>query len=285
MALKEKIAEISKIPLEKIPSRYQIIGHVFLTKLFNLNKSEKKAFALAVKQILPYIETICEIKEISGKFRKPKIVKLLGKKTETIHKENDILYKLDVAKIMFSKGNALERKRLLDNIGKDEVIFDMFSGIGYFSLPIAKKCKKVYSIEKNKLAFKYLKENIKLNKLENIKPILGDSRKVRVKEKANRILMGYFVNQRFAKSKKASISKDFSGTEKFLPAAMKFLDKKGVIHYHNLYKRGDLTTPISDVEKASKKTDFKITSFKQRVVKSYNPLLDHIVLDVVLEKN
>ncbi|MBI4894969.1 MAG: class I SAM-dependent methyltransferase family protein [Candidatus Aenigmarchaeota archaeon] len=267
MTLKQKISTAAGIPVEKLPSRYQIIGNVLLAKLFYLDKNEKKKFALAVKQLLPYIETVCEIKEISGKLRKPKIVKIIGKKTETVHKENDILYKLDVSKIMFSKGNLLERKRLLENINSEEVIVDMFSGIGYFSLSISKKCKKVYSIEKNPLSFRYLKENIILNKIENIKPIIGDSRKLRIKEKATRVLMGYFP-----------------GTEKFLPAAMKFLDKKGIIHYHNLYKRGDLTTPISDIDKAAKKAGFKIISFKQRTVKSYNPTLDHIVLDVGLEK-
>lgn len=267
MTLKEKICALSGIPLEKLPSRCQIIGHVFLAKLFYLDKTEKKGFAKAVKQVLPYIETVCEILEIKGNLRKPKVVKLIGKKTETIHKENDILYKLDAAKIMFSKGNLSERKRLLENIHPQETIIDMFAGIGYFSIPIAKKCKSLYAIEKNPLSFRYLKENVKLNKLENIKPILGDSKKIRIKEKADRILMGYFPN-----------------TQKFLPAAMKLLGNKGVIHYHNLYKRNDMTTPISDVEKASKKTDFKIVSFKQRTVKSYNPILDHVVLDIELEK-
>ena len=267
MSLKEKLSEKSQISEELLPSRYQIIGDILLAKLFYLNKKEKKEFAKAAIKVLPYIKTVCEVKQIKGEYRKPKIVKLLGKSTETTHKENNVFFKLDVSKIMFSKGNLLERKRLLDNVQKNEVIIDMFAGIGYFSLPLSKKCKKIYAIEKNPISFKYLKQNIKLNKLDNIKPILADCRKLKIKEKADRIIMGYFPH-----------------TEKYLKSSMNFLKDKGIIHYHNLYNRNDLIKPLEDVEKAPKKANFKIISFKQRTVKSYNPKKDHVVLDIELEK-
>ena len=266
MSLKKKIAE--KTGMKNLPSHYQIIGHVFLAKLSRLDKMQKKVFAKAVMEILPYIKTVCEIKCIKGTFRKPKTSRILGGSMETVHKENGILYKLDVSKIMFSKGNMLERQRLVNQIRNGETIIDMFAGIGYFSLGIGKlsKAEKIYSIEKNPLSFKYLRENIKLNNIKNISPILGDCRKIK-KIKADRILMGYFP-----------------GTEKFLKTAFSFLNNKGIIHYHNIYARNDLMKPIEDVDKAAKKAGYIIKSFKQRTVKSYNAAKDHIVLDVEISK-
>src|SRR3989344_2273513 len=73
-------------------------------------------------------------------------------------------------KEMFPKGNLFERQRIAKQVKPNEIIIDMFAGIGYFSLGL-KKAKKVYAIEKNPLAYKYLKENILLNKAKNIVPI------------------------------------------------------------------------------------------------------------------
>ena len=65
---------------------------------------------------------------------------------------------------MFAKGNVSERKFLPTLVHKDEIIVDMFAGIGYFSLGIGKysKASKIYSIELNPESYKYLDINIKL---------------------------------------------------------------------------------------------------------------------------
>ena len=84
------------------------------------------------------------------------------------HKEHEVIYRFDITKIMFSKGNINERKYLATLVRENEIIVDMFAGIGYFSLPIAKNAKpaKIYSIELNPDSFYYLVENIKINHLE-----------------------------------------------------------------------------------------------------------------------
>ena len=163
---------------------------------------------------------------------------------------------------MFSKGNLYERKRLIDRIKPGETVIDMFAGIGYFSLGIAKfsEAKKIISIEKNPAAFSYLKENIALNKIKNIEPILGDCRTTISAEKADRVIMGYFP-----------------GTKKFLPFAVNMVKRNGIIHYHNIYKESELwKKPISEIRKYM--PDFTI--LEKRKVKSVAPRKWHVVLDV-----
>src|SRR3989344_4183378 len=192
MSFKKRLAEKTGLEERLLPSSYQIIGDVLLIKFMKIRSlGQKQKIASSIIELLPYVKTVCEIKKISSEFRTPKIKRLIGNGTITTHKEHSILYKLDVAKIMFSKGNLYERQRLISKIKKDEIIVDMFAGIGYFSLPLSKKCAKVYSIEKNPVAYKYLKKNIKLNKIKNIEPILGDCRKIKISVKADRIIMGY----------------------------------------------------------------------------------------------
>ena len=272
MGFKEKLSQEAKINLDKLPTGYQIVGNILLLKLPKIkSQKEKMIVAEKSKKILPYIKTVCEIKEVSGEFRKAKIKILFGKSTETIHKENGILYKLDVSKIMFSKGNLSERKRLIGKINPGEIVVDMFAGIGYFSLNLAKftKTKNIYSIEKNKTAFGYLKENIRLNKIKNIEPLYGDCRKVKIKEKADRIIMGYFP-----------------GTDKFLPSAFRLLKKKGIIHYHNIFSQEELWDKnIQILEKSAKENGFKLERvLEKKIVKDYAPNVYHVVVDAEFRK-
>ena len=272
MSFKEKLSELTKIDSNLLPSSYQIIGDIFFLKLPKIkNTKQKKQIIEAIQTMLPYVKTVCEIKQISGEFRKPKLKILYGKSTKTIHKENGIFYKLDVSDIMFSKGNLLERKRLLNKIKPGEIIVDMFAGIGYFSLNLAKytKAEKIYSIEKNKIAFEYLKKNIQLNKIKNIDPVYGDSKKVKIPQKADRVLMGYFP-----------------GTDKFLASAFGFLKDRGTIVYHNIFSKKELwNKPLEILEKAAKDNGFRLENvLEKKIVKDYAPNVYHVVVDAEFRK-
>ncbi len=253
---------------DKLPSSYQIIGDIILFKLPKLNTREKKQVAEATLNILPYVKTVCEIFGISGELRKPKVKKIVGGSTETIHKEHGIFYKLDVSKVMFSKGNLTERKRLVEQIKPSEVIIDMFAGIGYFSIPLAKKAKKIYAIEKNPISAKYLKENIELNRLNNVEVIGGDCSKTKIPERADRVIMGYFP-----------------GTEKFLSTAFGFIKSGGIIHYHDVLVKDELwNKPIEIIEKYAEKNGFKVEIIEKKRVKNFAPNIYHIVIDFKVNK-
>ena len=173
-------------------------------------------------------------------------------------------FKLDVAKIMWSKGNTTERQRIAKIVENDEIVVDMFAGIGYFSIPIAvhSKPKKIYAIEINPVSYDYLKENISLNKVENIiEPIQGDCRKAAPKEIADRVLMGYIGN-----------------THDFLNDAMQIIKPGGIIHYHESvpdilkFKR-----PPQRIIDAAKGREVEILN--KRIIKKYSPGVYHVVID------
>lgn len=272
MYFKQRISQITQIGPSILPSSYQIIGNVLLFKLPKIKSARQKVLmAKACLKLLPYVKTVCEIKGISGEYRKPRVKILAGKSTETLHKENNCVYKLDAAKIMFSKGNLSERKRLLPQIKKGEVIVDAFAGIGYFSIGLAKftGAKRIYSVEKNKVSFDYLRENARLNRLENIAPVFGDFRKIKIPEKADRILLGYLPK-----------------THRFLTGAFGMLKSKGIVHYHDVFSEKDLwEKPAALLEKYSKKNGFSLEKIKnKKIVKSYGPHLYHVVLDATFSK-
>ncbi len=220
MSFKQQLAKATGLRANIISSGYQILGDIMLLKLPNAKPSEKKKIAGGIIKLLPYIKSVCEIKEIKGELRQPNIKLIAGERTETIHTENGVKYHLDVSKIMFSKGNLSERQRLIKKVKQNETVVDMFAGIGYFSLPIAKhaKAKKIVAIEKNLDAFRFLKNNIQLNNVTNVQTIWGDCKDFArsVTNFADRVIMGYFP-----------------GTEEFLPSAIKIAKNNASVHFHN----------------------------------------------------
>ena len=120
----------------------------------------------------------------------------------------------------------------------------MFSGCGVYPLVIAKntEAKEIYGIEINPIAHKYALENLKLNKISNIKLFLGDAKKVlpKIREKFDRIIM--------------PLPK---GAENFLGLALNKIKKNGITHFYSFAEEnyyGNIKKIINDeCEKKKKK--------------------------------
>ena len=210
------------------------------------------------------VKTIMKIDHIQGTKREPVYNILYGNETETIHKENGCLFKLDLSKVMWSKGNNNERLRIAKLVEDNEVVLDMFAGIGYFSIPIGvhSNAKHIYSIEINPNSYFYLCENIKLNKLDNITPILGDCMVHAPKYKADRIVMGYVKT-----------------THHYLNVAINSLNEGGILHYHETVPEKLMNTrPLERI--ISQAGNREVELLKLNKIKKYAPGVEHVVLDV-----
>ncbi|RBQ22314.1 tRNA(Phe) (4-demethylwyosine(37)-C(7)) aminocarboxypropyltransferase [Candidatus Methanobinarius endosymbioticus] len=245
-------------------------------KILLIDKNLESTYAGRFNDLLleHKVDTIAKIKSIDGKMRQPSIEIIAGdNSTETVHKENGCLFKLDIAKVMWSKGNTTERLRIANLVENDEVVLDMFAGIGYFLLPIAihSDPQKIYSIEINPESYYYLNKNIDLNKINEksnkklgydlIEPILGDSKLIAPKFKADRILMGYVKT-----------------THNFLDSAIKSLNKEGIIHYHETVPEKLMNTrPVNRIKQSANDREVEILS--NRIIKKYSPGVVHTVVD------
>ncbi len=213
------------------------------------------------------VKTIMKIDHIQGTKREPVCEILWGSETETINKENGCLFKLDLAKVMWSKGNNNERLRIAKLVDDGETIIDMFAGIGYFSIPIGvhSKASNVYSIEINPNSYYYLCENVKLNKLNNITPILGDCKVVTPKYRADRIVMGYVKT-----------------THHYLKVAIDSLNKGGIIHYHETVpEKLMMDRPVERIKAQAGNRDVEILKINK--IKKYAPGVEHVVVDAIID--
>jgi tRNA wybutosine-synthesizing protein 2 len=271
--LKERLRDrISEDKLEFLPSGFQRIGNIIIVNLKPELKQFREDIGETVLDCFRDIKTVCNrFDKVRGQTRSPSIEVIAGEGTETVHTENGCFYKIDVAKLMFAKGNVRERGRLPLLVKPGETIVDMFCGLGYFTIPIAKfaKPKKIYAIDINPLAIDFLKENIKLNLVSCVETILGNCRTVSLPEKAGRIIMGYLPR-----------------TYEFLPAAVGFLKNNGVIHYHDTFRENELwEKPKKILEEQAQKAGYWLDKISYKtVVKQFAPRVYHVVLDCKFRK-
>jgi tRNA wybutosine-synthesizing protein 2 len=275
---REMISRSLGIPKNRarfLPGGFQRVGSIVILNLRPEVKDLGKGIGKVLLDKYKYVKTVAvQIEGVSGELREPSIHVVAGEdRTVTMHRENGCKFRVDLSKVMFSKGNLYERGRIPKLVKSGETVVDMFAGIGYFSVPIAKNAKpfKIFSIEKNPSSFGLLKENIKLNKLEKvITPVLGDCRNVKMGKIADRVLMGYLPK-----------------THKYLPYAFSSLKRSGgVVHYHDNYHKNELwEKPIDTLRNSAFKAGYELKRVSHKAkVKEYSPNVIHVVVDAEFVK-
>jgi len=264
--------------LALLPSGLQIVGDIAILSLRPELADYAGLVGDAVLEMLPYVRTVCrKLGPVVGPQKGPQVEVIAGEpRTETVHREGGCFFKLDVARIIFSKGNINERQRVAKVVGEGEVVFDMFAGIGYFAVHMAKTGRPhlIYAADINPVAIHYLAENIRLNKLKGlIVPVLADCRRLadEMPGFADRIVMGFIP-----------------GAAAFLTAAFKALKPEGgIIHYHDTYHERELWhKPLEVLRETGRAHGYRLTEvLYTAVVKSYGPRIYHVVVDAKFSSN
>lgn len=269
-SLKDRLMDIFSLDeLKHVPSGWQILGDIIIVSIPQEIDNKKNIIAKALLDMYPRCKSVIQDFGIEGQFRKPNRKTIIGDKTETIHKEHGCFFKMDVTKIMYSKGNLAERKRM-SKVGHGEVVVDMFSGIGYFSIPMSvhAKPKQIISIELNPVSFGYLCENIELNHVENIiKPINGDCAEVTPRGVADRVIMGYVgVTHHYLEQGIGAIK-----------------ESGGILHYHETTPESLLfDRPVSRIVNAAHAAGREVEIMDCRRIKKYSPGVWHVVVDAMI---
>lgn len=109
------------------------------------------------------------------------------------HVDNHVIYSFDVTKCMFSSGNITEKLRVARFKCADEVVVDMYAGIGYFTLPylVHARAKYMHACDWNPDAVEALKRNLVLNGVQDRCTVyFGDNAVVCPQNVADRVNLG-----------------------------------------------------------------------------------------------
>jgi tRNA (guanine37-N1)-methyltransferase len=196
--LKEKLSvDIPSEELKHIYNSFDIIGDIAILKVANNNFANAKAVAKQIMAIHRSVKTVLvQTSPVHGDFRIRELKLAAGEgKTITKYMESGCVFAVDVEKCYFSPRLSHERARIAGLVKSGETVVNMFAGVGCFSIIIAKTVPqiKVFSIDINSMAFHFMEDNVKINRVYGkVTPLLGDSKEVvkaQLQGKADRVLM------------------------------------------------------------------------------------------------
>lgn len=252
--------------LKLLKGSFDIIGNSAIIEIPEELAHKEKDIVDALIDLHPHVTTVFKKEgERDGVYRLRDLKLIHGDERETEHREHGYKIRLDVRKVYFSPREGTERQRITKQVKANETVMVMFAGAGPYAIAIAKhkpRVKKIYAIEINAEAYKYMVENIRINKLgHKIVPILGNVEEEAEKYygKCDRVLM--------------PLPK---GAYEYLRIAAKCLKKSGgIIHYYFWSSRDGIEEikemVQEDFETFKKKVKFqktqKVSEYKPKILK------------------
>ncbi len=263
--------KLSSKDFKKVKTSMDVIGNIAIIEIPDEINKKEKIIAQQVLNTNKIITTVLKKGKHKGTFRTQKLKFLAGKKTkEAIYKENNITLKLDVEKVYFSPRLSNERKRIYQQVKKQEEILVMFSGCAPYVCTIAKNtnAKHITGVEINPEGHNYAIQNLLLNKLNNISTFLGDVKNIvpKLNKKFDRIIM--------------PLPKT---AEEFLDVALKVSKKGTIIHLYNFKHEDNFQETTDSIKEACKKEKKKCRILRtvrcgQHAPRTYRICVDFKVL-------
>jgi len=263
--------------LASLPKSIDIIGQVAVIEIPLELHEHRARIGEAILEVNSKVHTVlAKASPISEKYRVREFEIIAGKgETLTTHREFGCMYRLDVRKVYFSPRLSFEHERMASQVKEGETVLDMFSGVGPFSILIAKRVGKVrvYAIDANPDAILFLNENIILNKVQGrVTPVLGDA--------------GTIIKEHFAGKADRVIMNLPEEALRFIDSAcMALKPTGGIVHYYSFAIEPDpLGRANEDLEQAVLKSGRKIeSSLNVRTVKSTAPHEWQVAIDAKVE--
>ena len=250
-----------------LPSSFDVVGDVAIMKVPEELRPYSEAMGTALLKATPNIRAVFHDGGVKGEFRIRELTRVAGTgDAEVIHRENGVRLKTDPSKVYFNPRLSAERARVAGQVKDGEVIIDMFAGVAPFGCVICRNAhpSMVYSIDLNPECQAFAEENVRLNKITNLKPMTGDATVV-VKSlpKADRVVMN--LPQM---------------ADQFLPDALGCVKPTGVIHMHRVLERDEVEQYSEELKArmASNGTPVRIITCIE--LKNYSPTKGVYVFDI-----
>jgi tRNA (guanine37-N1)-methyltransferase len=245
--------EFESMPERLVLPRHELVGGIAIMQDHDSEGAER------ILQSRPSLQTVlCATSEICGEYRTREFKVLAGNpttRTEVV--EYGHRFTVDLSKAYFSARLSSERQRILEQVTGNEIILDMFAGVGPFAITLAARATLVVASDINPQAIILMLENCARNRTENVLPVLADAHHLSasIPWRFDRIVMNL----------------PLSGTE-FLPEAFRLCKAGGTIHLYSL-----VSAEGEHLEYIHKLGGSVVA---ERIVRSYSPGQWHTVYDI-----
>jgi tRNA (guanine37-N1)-methyltransferase len=248
-----ELSDFELLPGRQVLARHELVGGIAIMQ------DRDPECAMKILGSRPSIHTVVYAAgEISGEFRTREYEILAGKpttRTEVI--EYGHRFTVDLSSAYFSARLSSERQRILERMGRNELVLDMFAGVGPFAISLAARAVLIVASDINPDAVRWMLANLAQNRIKNVLPVLADAHHLpaTIPWRFDRIIMNL----------------PLSGTA-FLSDAFYLCRPGGIIHFYTLVStEGEHNEVIAGM-------GGKVIA--ERVVRSYSPMQWHAVYDI-----
>ncbi|KAJ7293053.1 Met-10+ like-protein-domain-containing protein [Mycena rebaudengoi] len=181
---------------ERSPAGFAITGHIAHV---NLN-DEYLPYKHIIGQILldknkgSRIRTVVnKLGNIDTQFRFFKMELLAGDPDYVVtHYESDCRFTFDFTQVYWNSRLHTEHDRLVQLFNPEDVVADVFAGVGPFAVPAAKKGCAVLANDLNPQSAKYLSSNVEDNRVADVVRVTCEDGRLFIRQVANRLLADPF---------------------------------------------------------------------------------------------
>jgi tRNA (guanine37-N1)-methyltransferase len=259
--------------LHLVPSSFDIVGSrsgaVAIIEIPDELEPYKYEIAKAVKSLNKNVGAVIRRRGArTGAFRLYDYEVLVEGPTEVIHREHGYSIKVDPTKVYFSPRDQTDRAEIADMVAEGERILYLFAGAGPYGVAIAKRkrVRWIYAVELNPWGFKYMVDNIRLNKLSAMVPVRADVADfcAGFKGEADRAIMTLPL-----------------GAHQYLGGVVKCVADGGVIHF---YHTGPEEDPFKEAEEIATRACPGCRIISRRIVRDYAPHIYKIRIDLEVRR-
>jgi len=266
--------------LELLYSSYDIIGDIAIIKIPEVLLNYKHVIGMALLKNIKNLKTVLiQSDSVSGEYRLRGVDFIAGdERYLTIYKEFGCKFLVNVATSYFSPRLSTERLRLSNLVNANELVLNMFAGVGTFSVVMAKKTPlKVVNLDSNLDAHVLSIINSKINGVEQqITSLHGDARNIL----QSKNYLNNFDRILLPLPEKA---------HEFLDVALSCLKPSGgILHFFSHVKSDTKKNVVFESEKYIKKLfsyfpcDYQISH--TQIVRDVAPRIYQIVTDLVIDR-
>ncbi|XP_053980955.1 tRNA (guanine(37)-N1)-methyltransferase [Hylaeus volcanicus] len=150
-----------------VPASYSLVGHIVHLNLRDEHLPYKNVIGQVLLDTIPSARTVVnKVNTIDTTFRHFTMEILAGdKNTITVTKENGFTYELDFSQVYWNSRLCTEHLNLIKLMKPKDTLYDVFAGIGPFSIPAARAGVNVFANDLNPESYKWLQRNAVINKV------------------------------------------------------------------------------------------------------------------------
>ncbi|KAH9951011.1 Met-10+ like-protein-domain-containing protein [Amylocystis lapponica] len=165
--------------VEGAPSGFAATGHIAHLNLNTEYLPYKHVIGKVILDKNKHIRTVVnKLDSISNQFRVFDMELLAGEPDYVVeHSESNCRFTFDFTEVYWNSRLHTEHARLVEQFRPEDVVADVFAGVGPFAIPAAKKGCGIFANDLNPNSYKFLTKNVADNKVTTlVRPSCEDGR-------------------------------------------------------------------------------------------------------------